>query len=106
VDNVILRDPPVQGMPLLAGLNLVPGAPQQPCPGAWFRGLEERATAAASAVNAAADTLGSTWHLLYATLVHTMQLQAADQLVPAAVVAGGAHAPPAGADAPMPCGQQ
>jgi hypothetical protein len=33
VDNVILRDPPVQGVPLLAGLNLVPGAPQQPCPG-------------------------------------------------------------------------
>jgi hypothetical protein len=33
VDNVILRDPPVLGVPLLAGLNLVPGAPQQPCPG-------------------------------------------------------------------------
>lgn len=34
VDNVILRDPPMQGLgPLLAGLNLVPGAPQQAVPG-------------------------------------------------------------------------
>lgn len=34
VDNVILRDPPMQGIgPLLAGLNLVPGQPQQPVPG-------------------------------------------------------------------------
>jgi hypothetical protein len=34
VDNVILRDPPMQGLgPLLAGLNLVPGTPQQAVPG-------------------------------------------------------------------------
>jgi hypothetical protein len=34
VDNVMLRDPPVMGVPLLAGLNLVPNAAQQqPCPG-------------------------------------------------------------------------
>ncbi|KAF8072764.1 hypothetical protein HT031_000424 [Scenedesmus sp. PABB004] len=50
VDNVILRDPPMQGLgPLLAGLNLVPGAPQQPVPGAWFRGLEQERGAAAAA---------------------------------------------------------
>ena len=43
VDNVILRDPPMQGLgPLLSGLNLVPQ--QQPCPGGWpgRRELEER----------------------------------------------------------------
>eukprot|EP00877_Chromochloris_zofingiensis_P015223 jgi/Chrzof1/9955/Cz04g21290.t1 len=34
VDNIILRDPPMQGLPpLLAGLNFVPSVPQQPCPG-------------------------------------------------------------------------
>lgn len=42
VDNVILRDPPMQGVgPLLAGLNLVPQ--QQPCPGAWFKDAGEGA---------------------------------------------------------------
>jgi hypothetical protein len=36
VDNVILRDPPMQGLgPLLAGLNLVRAPPQQAVPGAW-----------------------------------------------------------------------
>jgi hypothetical protein len=35
VDNVILRDPPMQGLgPLLAGLNLVRAPPQQAVPGA------------------------------------------------------------------------
>lgn len=43
VDNVILRDPPVLGVPLLAGLNLVPGTPQQPCPGETSLGLVEHA---------------------------------------------------------------
>lgn len=40
VDNVILRDPPMQGFPLLTGLNLVqiPQGMQQPCPGAWITG--------------------------------------------------------------------
>ena len=34
VDNVLLRDPPMlTNPPLLAGLNLVPGAQQQPYPG-------------------------------------------------------------------------
>ena len=39
VNNVILKDPPKQGNPFLAGLNLIPlpQAQQQPCPGAWFR---------------------------------------------------------------------
>lgn len=104
VDNVILRDPPVQGVPLLAGLNLVPGAPQQPCPGAWFRGLEEgAAAAAASAVNAAASTIDSSdswlaaivhfsWVHLYAASLGTMQLQAVGQLVPATAAAGAAAA--------------
>ena len=38
VNNVILRDPPKQGNPFLAGLNLIPLPQQQrvPCPGAWF----------------------------------------------------------------------
>lgn len=39
VDNLILRDPPMQRSPLFAGLNLTPllqPQPQtQPCPGAW-----------------------------------------------------------------------
>lgn len=44
VDNVILRDPPMQGIgPLLAGLNLVPGTPQQPVPGAWFQPVQQLA---------------------------------------------------------------
>lgn len=37
VDNIILKDPPKQGNPFLAGLNLIPlPQQQQPCPGAWF----------------------------------------------------------------------
>jgi hypothetical protein len=41
VDNVILRDPPLSRNPLMAGLNLLripqlAGAPQAPCPGAYF----------------------------------------------------------------------
>ncbi len=39
VDNVILRDPPMQRSPLFARLNLTPllqpAAPPAPCPGAW-----------------------------------------------------------------------
>eukprot|EP00879_Flechtneria_rotunda_P000506 GHRR01000610.1.p1 GENE.GHRR01000610.1~~GHRR01000610.1.p1 ORF type:complete len:344 (+),score=81.40 GHRR01000610.1:198-1229(+) len=104
VDNVILRDPPMQGVgPLLAGLNLVPGTPQQPCPGAWFKGLEKGAAAAASAANAAASSIGSnswltaivhfSWVHLYAALLGTMQLQAADQLVPATAAVTGTQYP-------------
>lgn len=39
VNNLILRDPPKQGNPILAGLNLLrlPQAQQLPCPGAWFK---------------------------------------------------------------------
>lgn len=38
VNNVILKDPPKEGNPFLAGLNLIPlPQQQQPCPGAWFR---------------------------------------------------------------------
>jgi len=39
VDNVLLRDPPMlTNPPLLAGLNLVPGGPQQPVAGSWYVG--------------------------------------------------------------------
>jgi len=39
VNNLILRDPPRQGNPILAGLNLIrlPRAQELPCPGAWFK---------------------------------------------------------------------
>lgn len=96
VDNVILRDPPMQGLgPLLAGLNLVPGAPQQAVPGAWLRGLEEGAAAAAVSAASVADSSSSwlaaivhfSWVHLYAALLGTMQLQGADQLVPVPAVA-------------------
>ena len=37
VDNVLLRDSPMQRTsPLLAGLNLIPSVEQQPCPGSWL----------------------------------------------------------------------
>eukprot|EP00775_Hariotina_reticulata_P003636 gene3636-3897_t len=92
VDNVILRDPPVQGIgPLLAGLNLVPGTPQQPCPGAWLKGLEEGAAAAAASA-ASAVSIGnhwlsaivyfSWWHLYTASArMIEHQLPAADELM-------------------------
>jgi len=74
------------------------------CAGAWFRGLEEgAAAAAASAVNAAASTIDSSdswlaaivhfsWVHLYAASLGTMQLQAVGQLVPATAAAGAAAA--------------
>ena len=39
VDNVILRDPPMQRSPLFVGLDLTPllQPQQQPCPGAYFQ---------------------------------------------------------------------
>jgi hypothetical protein len=38
VDNVVLRDPPMQRVsPLLAGLNLMPMPAQQPYPGEMLR---------------------------------------------------------------------
>jgi hypothetical protein len=42
VNNLILRDPPKQGNPILAGLNLIrlPQTEQVPCPGAWFKALK------------------------------------------------------------------
>ena len=41
VDNVILRDPPMQRSPLFVGLDLTPllQPQQQPCPGAYFQPL-------------------------------------------------------------------
>ena len=41
VDNVILRDPPMQRSPLFVGLDLTPllQPQQQPCPGGYFQPL-------------------------------------------------------------------
>jgi hypothetical protein len=99
VDNVILRDPPMQGIgPLLAGLNLVPGQPQQPVPGAWFKGLEAGAAAAASAAASTLDDSNSwlaavvhfSWVHLYAASLGTLQLQGGEQLVPITAATGAA----------------
>lgn len=61
------------------------------CAGAWFRGLEEgAAAAAASAANAAANTIdsSSSWLDADAAALGSLQLQAAGQLVPATAAAG------------------
>lgn len=55
VDNVILRDPPMQTNPLFARLNLIPSAPSQPCPGAWFEDPQE-ATCPSTMVRVAVST--------------------------------------------------
>lgn len=53
VDNVILRDPPMQGIgPWLAGLNLISTPAQQPCPGAYFESPEEGSSAAGMVLQA------------------------------------------------------
>lgn len=63
--------------------------------GAWLRGLEEGAAAAAVSAASVADSSSSwlaaivhfSWVHLYAALLGTMQLQGADQLVPVPAVA-------------------
>lgn len=62
------------------------------CAGAWFRGLEEgAAAAAASAASAAASTIdsSSSWLDADSASLGTLQLQGAGQLVPATAAAAG-----------------
>lgn len=74
VDNVLLRDPPMQRTsPLLAGLNLVPSPQQQPCPGAWFEAPPERA--AGLGCTSKSLVARFSWVRMYLALCATIELQ-------------------------------
>ena len=66
VDNVILRDPPMQRSPLFVGLDLTPllQPQQQPCPGAYFQPLSLSTSKSSEALlKAQAPALEDTvWH--------------------------------------------
>lgn len=73
VDNVILRDPPLATSPFLAGLNLVPAAPQQqPCPGMWYEDATEQDAPAHSYL------ARFSWVRFYLALLATVQVLGAD----------------------------